>query len=178
MTILAVLENDRAIPPFMQTMAKFAPDADLLCFGNALPALAAARKTEIDIALMDVSLPELNGVDFGQYLQDLYPFVNLIYLSEGPEKAFDAMRQHASGYLLKPASEESIRHELEDLRHPASQKKEKRRADGSYIRFDENAAVLIKPDGGPRGTRIFGPVGRELRDKKYMKIISLAPEVL
>lgn len=58
------------------------------------------------------------------------------------------------------------------------QKKEKRRPDGSYIRFDENAAVLIKNDGGPRGTRIFGPVGRELRDKKYMKIISLAPEVL
>jgi len=56
--------------------------------------------------------------------------------------------------------------------------KEKRRPDGSYIRFDENAAVLIKPDGEPRGTRIFGPVGRELRDKRFMKIISLAPEVL
>ncbi len=56
--------------------------------------------------------------------------------------------------------------------------KEKRRADGSYIKFDENAAVLLKGDGDPRGTRIFGPVGRELRDKKYMKIISLAPEVL
>jgi large subunit ribosomal protein L14 len=56
--------------------------------------------------------------------------------------------------------------------------KEKRRPDGSYIRFDENAAVLIRPDGEPRGTRIFGPVGRELRDKRFMKIISLAPEVL
>jgi large subunit ribosomal protein L14 len=57
-------------------------------------------------------------------------------------------------------------------------KKETRRADGSYIKFDENAAVLLKPDGDPRGTRIFGPVGRELRDKKFMKIISLAPEVI
>ena len=57
-------------------------------------------------------------------------------------------------------------------------KKEKRRPDGSYIRFDENAAVLIKDDLTPRGTRIFGPVGRELRDKKFMRIISLAPEVL
>ena len=56
--------------------------------------------------------------------------------------------------------------------------KETRRKDGSYIRFDENAAVLIKNDNEPRGTRIFGPVGRELRDKKFMKIISLAPEVL
>ncbi len=56
--------------------------------------------------------------------------------------------------------------------------KERRRPDGSYIRFDENAAVILKNDGEPRGTRIFGPVGRELRDKKFMKIISLAPEVL
>ena len=57
-------------------------------------------------------------------------------------------------------------------------KKETRRSDGSYIKFDENAAVLIKDGGDPRGTRIFGPVGRELRDKRFMKIISLAPEVL
>ena len=57
-------------------------------------------------------------------------------------------------------------------------KKEKRRPDGSYIRFDENAAVLIKDDLTPRGTRIFGPVGRELRDRKFMRIVSLAPEVI
>jgi large subunit ribosomal protein L14 len=57
-------------------------------------------------------------------------------------------------------------------------KKETRRPDGSYIKFDENAAVILKGDGDPRGTRIFGPVGRELRDKKFMKIISLAPEVI
>ncbi|MCF2706926.1 50S ribosomal protein L14 [Arcanobacterium haemolyticum] len=57
-------------------------------------------------------------------------------------------------------------------------RKETRRPDGSYIRFDENAAVLLKNDGEPRGTRIFGPVGRELRDKKFMRIISLAPEVI
>ena len=56
--------------------------------------------------------------------------------------------------------------------------KSTRRPDGSYIKFDENAAVILKNDGDPRGTRIFGPVGRELRDKKFMKIISLAPEVL
>lgn len=56
--------------------------------------------------------------------------------------------------------------------------KETRRRDGTYIRFDDNAAVIINPQGEPRGTRIFGPVGRELREKKYMKIVSLAPEVL
>ena len=53
-----------------------------------------------------------------------------------------------------------------------------RRSDGSYIKFDENAAVIIKEDKNPRGTRIFGPIARELRDKDYMKILSLAPEVL
>ena len=57
-------------------------------------------------------------------------------------------------------------------------KKPTRRADGSYVRFDENAAVIIKDDGNPKGTRIFGPIARELRDKDYMKILSLAPEVL
>jgi len=56
--------------------------------------------------------------------------------------------------------------------------KETRRRDGSYIRFDENAAVLITDQGEPRATRIFGPVGRELRDRKFMKIVSLAPEVI
>ena len=56
--------------------------------------------------------------------------------------------------------------------------KETRRKDGSYIRFDENAAVVINDDGNPKGTRIFGPVARELREKDFMKIVSLAPEVL
>ena len=57
-------------------------------------------------------------------------------------------------------------------------RKASRRVDGSYISFAENAAVILKADGEPRGTRIFGPVGRELRDKKFMKIVSLAPEVI
>ncbi|MGB3697070.1 MAG: 50S ribosomal protein L14 [Gordonia sp. (in: high G+C Gram-positive bacteria)] len=56
--------------------------------------------------------------------------------------------------------------------------KERRRPDGSYIKFDENAAVILKNESDPRGTRIFGPVSRELRDKKFMKIVSLAPEVI
>jgi large subunit ribosomal protein L14 len=56
--------------------------------------------------------------------------------------------------------------------------KQHRRADGSYIKFDDNAAVLLRPDGEPRGTRIFGPVARELREKRFMRIVSLAPEVI
>ncbi|MDR0782611.1 MAG: 50S ribosomal protein L14 [Propionibacteriaceae bacterium] len=56
--------------------------------------------------------------------------------------------------------------------------KNHRRADGSYIKFDDNAAVILRPDGEPRGTRIFGPVARELREKRFMRIVSLAPEVI
>jgi large subunit ribosomal protein L14 len=57
-------------------------------------------------------------------------------------------------------------------------RKEVRRKDGTYIRFDQNAAVIIKPDGEPVGTRVFGPIARELREKGFMKIVSLAPEVI
>jgi len=60
----------------------------------------------------------------------------------------------------------------------SEQKKETRRKDGTYIRFDENACVIINEQDQPRGTRIFGPVGRELREKRFMRIVSLAPEVL
>ncbi len=62
--------------------------------------------------------------------------------------------------------------------HQQRTRKEVRRKDGTYIRFDQNAAVLIKPDGEPIGTRVFGPVARELRERGFMKIVSLAPEVI
>ena len=147
MTILAVLKDEREIPPFSQMLSALAPDAELLCFGNALSALAAARKTEIDIALLDVELPELGGVDFGQYLQELYPLVNLIYLSEDRTRAYDAIRQHASGYLLRPASEEGVRRELDDLRHPAAEKKHKRvyaQTFGNFELFVDGKPVAFK----------------------------------
>ncbi|MBO5497134.1 MAG: response regulator [Oscillospiraceae bacterium] len=147
MTILAVLENEQAIPAVDEMISKLQPEAELLCFGSALPALAAARTQEIDIALLDVKLPELGGIDFGQYLQDLYPLVNLIYLSEDSEQAYDAMRQHASGYLIKPAEQESVRRELEDLRHPAAQKREKRlfaQTFGNFELFVDGKPVAFK----------------------------------
>ena len=147
MTILAVLKDEREIPRFSQMLSALAPDAELLCFGNALSALAAARKTEIDIALLDVELPELGGVDFGQYLQELYPLVNLIYLSEDRTRAYDAIRQHASGYLLRPASEEGVRRELDDLRHPAAEKKHKRvyaQTFGNFELFVDGKPVAFK----------------------------------
>lgn len=147
MTIFAVLENEQAIPAMMQTITRLLPEAELMCFGNALPALAAARKTEIDTALIDVRLPELNGIDFGQYLQELYPFVNIIYLAEDTQHAYAAMAQHASGYLLKPAADDRIRRELEDLRHPAVQKKQKRlfvQTFGNFELFVDGKPIAFK----------------------------------
>ena len=147
MRILAVLREERDIPPFEKSMSKLAPEAELLCFKNPLPALAAARETEIDTALLDVELPELNGIDLGQYLQELYPHINLIYFSESPERAYDALRQHASGYLLKPAGEESLRRELEDLRHPELEKKQKRvfaQTFGNFELFVDGKPVAFK----------------------------------
>ena len=147
MKILTVLKNEREIPPLTEMLGKSAPDAEFLCFSNPLPALAAARETEIDTALLDVELPELGGVDLGQYLRELYPFINLIYLSDGPEGAYDAIRQHASGYLLKPAAEETVRREMDDLRYPASQKKQKRlfaQTFGNFELFADGKPVAFK----------------------------------
>ena len=122
MTVLTVLENETELIKTRDLIAEILPDADLMCFENSLPALAAARSREIDIAILDTKLTELSGIDFGQYLQDLYPLINLIYLSENQELGYAAMNQHASGFLLKPASWDNLQRELEDLRHPAAQK--------------------------------------------------------
>ena len=147
MTILAVLENEQAIPSLNTMMAKLQPEADLLCFGSALPALAAARKTEIDIAIVDVKLPELNGLYLGQYLQDLNPLVNLIYLAESEKYGYEAMQQHASGYLTTPAAMEGIRREMDDLRYPESEKNKKRvfaRTFGAFELFVDGRPVEFK----------------------------------
>ena len=147
MTILTVLKNEGEIAPLTALLEKLVPEAEFLRFTDPLSALAAARETEIDTALLDVELPELCGVDLGQYLRELYPFVNVIYLSEGPERAYDAILQHASGYLVKPAAPESLRREMDDLRYPASQKKHKRlfaQTFGNFELFADGTPVAFK----------------------------------
>ncbi len=147
MTVLTVIENEEDLCRTRDLVTAFDPDADLMCFGSSLPALAAARSREIDVAVLDTALSELNGLDFGLYLQDLYPFVNLIYLSEDGSLGYEAMLQHASGYLLKPPSEEAVRRELEDLRHPAVQKNQKRlfaQTFGNFELFCDGKPVAFK----------------------------------
>ena len=147
MTILNVLKDAQSLQAVGQMVTGLAPEAELLSFENGLPALAAAREKEIDVAVLETELPELNGLDLGQYLQELYPLVNLIYLSESTDRSFDAMRQHASGYLLSPPTQALMRRELEDLRHPAVQKRQRRvfaQTFGNFELFVDGKPVAFK----------------------------------
>lgn len=147
MNVLAVLENEVTLLPMTQMLSAMEPDANLMCFSSSLPALAAARKQEIDVAVIDAVLPELSGLDFGQYLQELYPTVNLIYLSAERELGFDALRQHASGILPKPIQEVELRREMRELRYPQTGKSKKRlfaQTFGNFELFVDGKPVVFK----------------------------------
>ena len=147
MNVLTVLENETELTPMTQMISTLAPDADLMCFGSSLPALAAAREHQVDVALIDAELPELSGLDFGRYLQELYPSVNLIYLSRSEASGYEALRQHASGILPKPFAEKELRRELEELRFPPSDKTAKRlfaQTFGNFELFVDGKPVVFK----------------------------------
>jgi len=147
MNVLAILENEAAQLPMTEMLSEMEPEANLMCFGSSLPALAAARKFEIDIALIDAVLPELSGLDFGQYLQDLYPEVNLIYLTDDKSIGFEALRQHASGILPKPIVKTELRRELDELRFPQRKGNKKRlfaQTFGNFELFVDGKPVVFK----------------------------------
>lgn len=147
MNVLAVVENEAAQLPMTEMLSAMEPEANLMCFGSSLPALAAARKQEIDIAVIDAVLPELSGLDFGRYLQELYPDVNLIYLAADKESGYEALRQHASGILPKPIVETELRRELDDLRHPTQLGEQKRlfaQTFGNFELFVDGKPVVFK----------------------------------
>ena len=147
MNVLAVLENEAAQLPMTEMLSAMEPEANLMCFGSSLPALAAARKQEIDIAVIDAVLPELSGLDFGSYLKELYPNVNLIYLSSDRSLGFEALRQHASGILPKPIVETELRRELDELRYPQTDRNRKRlfaQTFGNFELFADGKPVVFK----------------------------------
>ncbi len=147
MNVLAVLGTESTQLPMIEMLSAMEPDANLMCFGSGLTALAAARQEEIDIAVIDATLPELDGLDFGQYLQDLYPNVNLIYLSSDEATGYRALRQHASGILPKPIEEKALQRELEELRYPQTQKNKKRlfaQTFGNFELFVDGKPVVFK----------------------------------
>ena len=147
MTILLVENNAKALEKLSGLVTSLQPDAELLAFRDSLEALAAARERQIDIALLSAAMPELSGMNLGQYLKEMYPTVNLVYLSDGPEQACEALSLHASGYIVRPATPESLRHELDDLRHPVGQGSGKRlfaQTFGNFELFADGKPVAFK----------------------------------
>ena len=147
MTILAVDDDARDLRQISEIVAALQPEAELLGFESSLEALAEARKREIDVAFLDVTMPELGGLDLGQYLRELYPLVNLIYLSESGASGYEALALHSSGYIIKPATRENVKRELEDLRHPDEQKRHKRvfaQTFGNFELFVDGKPVAFK----------------------------------
>ncbi len=163
MNILAVDKDKVSLDKIKVIIERSSPDSTFISFEDPLAALAKAREEEIDVAFLEVDMPELSGIDLGNYLKELNPYVNLIYYSAKTDKAFDAMRIHASGYVKKPGSEKDVSDELENLRYPEIRKKYKRVfvqtfgdfevfVDGQpvefkYKRTKEMVAVLVNNKG-------------------------------
>ena len=126
MNILAVDDNNAFLKKLKGFLEKVAPDNECYYFDSALSALAKAREVEIDVAFLEAKMPELSGIDLGRYLSELNPYINLIYVTENTDYAYEAMRLHASGYIKKPGSSADIKNELDALRYPEIRKKYKR----------------------------------------------------
>ena len=147
MTILIVDDNAKDLKAISDAVKSLQPLADILCFDSSLSALAEARTKEIDVAFLDVNMPELNGIDLGQYLKELNPYVNLIFITEHSEYALVALALHASGYLIKPGKKPALQKEFEDLRYPEERKKHKRvfvQTFGNFELFVDGKPVTFK----------------------------------
>ena len=108
MTILTVENNKKALSKLSDMIRTEAPDAEILCFESSPQALAAAREQRVDVAFLNMKMKEIDGMILGQYLRDLNSYVNLIYLTDQREDAFDAMSIRASGCLLYPVKEKAV----------------------------------------------------------------------
>ena len=159
MTIIAVDDERDSLDLISDLIYEKDPDSEILEFEDPLKALALAREQTVDVAFISIMMQELDGLELGRYLKELNPSVNLIFLSDEEDDAYDALEMHASGYLIKPATDDAVANELEDLRYPEYQKEHKRIfaqtfgefeifADGKPIEFKykktkENLALLV-----------------------------------
>ncbi len=147
MNILAVDADSASLKKIKGILTKNVPEANCFYFDSSLSALAKAREEEIDVAFLDATMPELSGIDLGKYLTELNPYVNLIYLTETTDYAYEAMKLHASGYLKKPGSGSEVKKELESLRYPEIRKKFKRvfaQTFGNFELFVDGEPVEFK----------------------------------
>ena len=147
MRILLVDTDKKLLKKTKEDIGDLLPEAEILCHESSLTALAAARKKMIDIAFLEADMPELDGLLLGQYLRDLNPQINLIYFTDSPEHGYDALKLHASGYILKPAETDRMKEELDDLRHPVGKNSHKRvfaQTFGNFEFFVDGKPVAFK----------------------------------
>lgn len=147
MTIFMVDSNPEALSEIEGIVSALGINADVRAFRSSLEALAAARETAVDVALLEIELDELGGLDLGQYIKDLHPAVNLVFVTRDRDKCYEALTMHASGYMLKPATAEKVRRELDDLRHPAANGSRKRvfaQTFGNFELFVDDRPVEFK----------------------------------
>ena len=147
MNILAVDDERTSLDKIDKLLKKVSPGANCVTFDNSLSALARAREEEFDVAFLDVNMPELSGIDLGKYLVDLNPTINIIFVTEHKDYAYEAMQLHASGYIYKPDIENRIKNELNTLRYPEIQKNYKRvfaQTFGNFELFVDGEPVTFK----------------------------------
>lgn len=147
MTILIVDHNEQDLQSLAGILSALVPEAVLLPYRSSLEALLAARSQEIDIAFLETTLPELDGMDMGQYLKELYPYINLIFSSKENDRSLEAFALHASGYLKKPVAEKDVGFEITDLRYPFEMKNKKQvfvQTFGNFEVFFDGKPVLFK----------------------------------
>ena len=120
MTFMLVSEDARTLEDAAALINELQPGAEVLSFTESPAALAEARQRPVDVALLAANMPELDGLDLGQYLKELHPAVNLVFMDPDDTQALDALSLHASGCLLLPVSKFALSAELDDLRYPVS----------------------------------------------------------
>ena len=147
MTILTVGNIPEEQKKLIRIVKKLRPEADLISVESSPAALAEAREHEVDIAFLDVVMSEMNGLVLGSYLKDLHPFINLIYLTDSREDAFEAMALRASGCMLVPPTDKAVKVELDDLRNTEARRSRNRvfiQTFGNFEMFVDGEPVSFK----------------------------------
>lgn len=147
MTILAVENDKESLKKLTRLLKTLKPDADLVLCESSPEALITARQKPLDVAFLDVDLAEMSGKILGRYLRDLYPYINLIFLTNNKEDAFDAMALRASGCLLLPIQKKDVQTEMEELRNSSGARTKSRvfvQTFGNFELFVDGKPVLFK----------------------------------
>lgn len=147
MNILAVENHPVNLEQLCSSLSELSPQSQILPFDNSPEALAAARQQPVDAAFLSMDLPEMDGLILGQYLKDLYPYVNLIFLTESKEDAFGAMALRASGCLLRPVSKDTVDTEMKELRYNSDESQPKRvfiQTFGDFEVFVDGVPIAFK----------------------------------